>query len=91
MAKLGLKGPQATQLRSYSHFRTPVTAKKKSLLQKEGLSATLDFLDTLDEDIPKGISFPVLFFIFLYFFHLLMLLSLCVHLVNFSCSSSLFT
>jgi hypothetical protein len=56
-----LKGAQATQLRSYCHFRNPVTANKKSLLQKEGLSASLDFLDTLDEDIPKGRPYSSIF------------------------------
>lgn len=50
----GLKGAHASQLRSYCHFRQPETAHKRTLLQKEGLSKSLDFLDTIDEDIPKG-------------------------------------
>jgi radial spoke head protein 9 len=50
----GLKGGHASQLRSYCHFRQPETTHKRTLLQKEGLSISLDFLDTIDEDIPKG-------------------------------------
>lgn len=36
------------------HLRQPVTFPKKSLLEKEGLSKTLDFLDIIDEDSPHG-------------------------------------
>eukprot|EP01112_Ceratiomyxa_fruticulosa_P003869 TRINITY_DN1417_c0_g1_i1.p1 TRINITY_DN1417_c0_g1~~TRINITY_DN1417_c0_g1_i1.p1 ORF type:complete len:278 (+),score=56.15 TRINITY_DN1417_c0_g1_i1:614-1447(+) len=50
----GLTSPQSTSLSSYCHVRNPITFHKKTLLQKEGLTKTLDFLDTIDEDLPTG-------------------------------------
>jgi len=50
----GLRSAQADNTQFYVHLRPPLTASRKSSLQKEGLSKSLDFLDTIDEDIPKG-------------------------------------
>lgn len=50
----GLNMPGAMSLRSYLHLREPRNLAKKSLLEKEGLSKSFDFLDTADEDVPKG-------------------------------------
>lgn len=36
------------------HFREPVGLNEKSLLQKANLDKSIDFLDTMEEDIPKG-------------------------------------
>lgn len=37
------------------HFREPVGLNEKTLLQKANLDKSIDFLDTVEEDIPKGI------------------------------------
>lgn len=50
----GLSVAEAAKLCSYMHFREPVKLQEKSLLQKANLDRSLDFLDTIDEDIPKG-------------------------------------
>lgn len=44
----------AGKLKSWLHLRAPETFQKKTLLEREGLSKTLDFLDLVDDDIPKG-------------------------------------
>jgi radial spoke head protein 9 len=36
------------------HFREPINLQEKSLLQKANLDKAIDFMDTLEEDIPKG-------------------------------------
>lgn len=45
---------EAAKLCSYMHFREPINLQEKSLLQKANLDKAIDFLDTLEEDIPKG-------------------------------------
>jgi hypothetical protein len=52
----GLSVNDAQNLKSYAHLRDPVALLKKSILQREGLSRTQDFMDTIDEDLPQGIS-----------------------------------
>eukprot|EP01137_Pigoraptor_chileana_P033813 Opistho-2@25345 len=49
----GLSVSAAAKLSSYFHFREAINLKKKSLLQREHLEKSIDFLDPIDEDIPK--------------------------------------
>lgn len=50
---------EAAKLCNYFHFREPEKLPEKSLLQKANLNKSLDFLDTIDEDIPKGKVFSM--------------------------------
>lgn len=47
---------EAKKLSSYFHFREPVELKNKTLLEKADLDPSLDFMDSLEHDIPKGKS-----------------------------------
>uniref|UniRef100_A0A673T9K4 Radial spoke head protein 9 homolog n=1 Tax=Suricata suricatta TaxID=37032 RepID=A0A673T9K4_SURSU len=51
----GLSLSEAKKLSSYFHFREPVQLKNKTLLEKADLDPSLDFLDSLEHDIPKGL------------------------------------
>jgi len=55
----GLSAAESVSLASYGHLRPAENLSRKSLLEREHLSRTLDFLDTLPEDIPKGLSWTV--------------------------------
>ena len=50
----GLSLSEAKKLSSYFHFREPVELKNKTLLEKAELDPSLDFMDCLEHDIPKG-------------------------------------
>ncbi|XP_057350376.1 radial spoke head protein 9 homolog isoform X6 [Manis pentadactyla] len=50
----GLSLSEAKKLSSYFHFREPVELKNKTLLEKADLDPSLDFMDSLEHDIPKG-------------------------------------
>ncbi|XP_023575326.1 radial spoke head protein 9 homolog isoform X2 [Octodon degus] len=50
----GLPLSEARKLSSYFHFREPVDLKNRTLLEKADLDPSLDFLDSLENDIPKG-------------------------------------
>ncbi|XP_039087188.1 radial spoke head protein 9 homolog isoform X2 [Hyaena hyaena] len=50
----GLSLSEAKKLSSYFHFREPVQLKNKTLLEKADLDPSLDFMDSLEHDIPKG-------------------------------------
>jgi len=50
----GLTVSEAAKLCNYMHFRDPVKLQEKSLLQKANLDKSIDFMDALDEDVPKG-------------------------------------
>ncbi|XP_032717961.1 radial spoke head protein 9 homolog isoform X1 [Lontra canadensis] len=50
----GLSLSEAKKLSSYFHFREPVELKNKTLLEKADLDPSLDFMDPLEHDIPKG-------------------------------------
>ena len=50
----GLHPRAAENLCSYLHFRAQENLEKKSLLDREGLTKSLDFLDPADEDLPVG-------------------------------------
>lgn len=51
----GLDKTSAASLSNYYHFREPVELARKSVLDREGMVASTDFLDPLAEDSPKGI------------------------------------
>ena len=53
---VGLSSSEAKKLSSYFHFREPVELKNKTLLEKADLDPSLDFMDSLEHDIPKGNS-----------------------------------
>ncbi|XP_004739872.1 radial spoke head protein 9 homolog isoform X3 [Mustela nigripes] len=50
----GLSLSEAKKLSSYFHFKEPVELKNKTLLEKADLDPSLDFMDPLEHDIPKG-------------------------------------
>lgn len=50
----GLCVSEAAKLCSYLHFRDPIKLNEKTLLQKANMDKAIDFLDPVDEDIPKG-------------------------------------
>ncbi|XP_042527951.1 radial spoke head protein 9 homolog isoform X2 [Dipodomys spectabilis] len=50
----GLSMSEVKKLSSYFHFREAVDLKNKTLLEKANLDPSLDFLDSLEYDIPKG-------------------------------------
>jgi len=50
----GLTVAEAAKLCNYMHFRDPIKLQEKSLLQKANLDKAIDFMDCLEEDIPKG-------------------------------------
>ncbi|PIK58246.1 putative radial spoke head protein 9-like [Apostichopus japonicus] len=45
---------EAGKQQNYCHFREPVRLNEKSLLEKADLDKSIDFLDPINEDIPKG-------------------------------------
>ncbi|KAG8123437.1 hypothetical protein E2320_018825, partial [Naja naja] len=49
----GLSLTEAKKLSSYFHFTEPVKLKNKTLLEKADLDPAIDFLDSLEHDIPK--------------------------------------
>jgi radial spoke head protein 9 len=50
----GLSVIEAAKLGNYYHFVEPVNLKEKSLLHRANLDKAIDFLDSIDEDLPKG-------------------------------------
>lgn len=50
----GLGAAEAGRVASYVHLRPAESLPRKSLLEREHLSKTLDFLDPLADDIPRG-------------------------------------
>mmetsp|Transcript_11802 Transcript_11802/g.17526 ORF Transcript_11802/g.17526 Transcript_11802/m.17526 type:complete len:315 (-) Transcript_11802:2801-3745(-) len=49
----GLSDYAAGKLESFVHLRQPVRLPLKSALERDALDKTLDFCDTLDEDVPN--------------------------------------
>ena len=45
---------ESGKLHNYFHFREPVRLNEKSLLEKADLDKSIDFLDPISEDIPRG-------------------------------------
>ncbi|XP_069810268.1 radial spoke head protein 9 homolog [Dendropsophus ebraccatus] len=50
----GLTVSEAKKLSSFLHFTPTLIPKKKSLLEKADQDPAIDFLDSLEHDIPKG-------------------------------------
>jgi len=50
----GLSVAESAKLSSYFHFRDPINLPLKTLLEKASTESAIDFLDPVDEDIPKG-------------------------------------
>ncbi|VUZ55755.1 unnamed protein product [Hymenolepis diminuta] len=50
----GLSFGDASKLSSYSHFRKPIEYPQNSLGNTCNLNKAIDFLDTLEKDVPKG-------------------------------------
>ncbi|KAK3518177.1 hypothetical protein QTP70_033873 [Hemibagrus guttatus] len=50
----GLNPTEAAKLNNYLHFTDPKNLKKKSILEMADLNPSIDFLDPLSDDIPKG-------------------------------------
>lgn len=50
----GLSATEASNLSFYLHLRRPKVVPKKSLLERYNSNLVFDFLDRLDEDVPKG-------------------------------------
>jgi len=50
----GLTVGEAAKLCNYMHFTAPTKLQEKSLLQKANLDKAIDFMDAIDEDVPKG-------------------------------------
>ncbi|XP_038617085.1 radial spoke head protein 9 homolog isoform X2 [Tachyglossus aculeatus] len=50
----GLSVSEAKKLSSYFHFKEPVNLKTKTLLERADLDPAVDFLDSLEHDVPKG-------------------------------------
>lgn len=50
----GLSVAEAAKLCNYMHFAEPTKLQEKSLLQKANLDKAIDFMDAIDEDVPKG-------------------------------------
>lgn len=49
-----MSGADATKLASYMHLRKPELLDARKLLLNANLDPSLDFMDTLDLDLPKG-------------------------------------
>ncbi|KAL8588384.1 hypothetical protein ACOMHN_028691 [Nucella lapillus] len=50
----GLTVSEAAKLRNYLHFRESTLLQQKTLLQRANMDKAVDFMDTADEDIPRG-------------------------------------
>lgn len=52
---LGLLVEDCDDLKSYVHYRKPLRKWNTNLIARKDYNYALDFLDTIDMDIPKGI------------------------------------
>jgi len=50
----GLSVAESAKLCNYMHFREATVLKTKTLLQRANLDKAIDFMDSLEEDIPRG-------------------------------------
>lgn len=50
----GLSVSESGKLSSYMHFRTNRTAEPKSIQEKADLEPSIDFMDSVENDIPRG-------------------------------------
>ena len=45
---------ESAKLCSYFHFRDAVLLKEKDLLERANLDKAIDFLDSIENDVPRG-------------------------------------
>ena len=57
----GLSYETSTQLRAFMHLRRPENLQGIALLKRPGILKTDDFLDCIDNDLPKGTELIFLF------------------------------
>jgi radial spoke head protein 9 len=50
----GLSYETSTQLRAFMHLRNPENLQGIALMRRPGILKTDDFLDCIDNDLPKG-------------------------------------
>ncbi|XP_014786874.1 radial spoke head protein 9 homolog isoform X2 [Octopus bimaculoides] len=50
----GLFANDASKLYSYMHFRPAVLLSKKPIIERSNMDRSLDFMDIIEDDIPKG-------------------------------------
>lgn len=50
----GLTVMESSKFHNYAHFREPQKLQNKTLLERANFDRTIDFMDSIDEDIPKG-------------------------------------
>ena len=50
----GLTATESGKLTNYFHFRPPIRLEQKSLVYRATLDKSVHFLDSIDEDMPKG-------------------------------------
>ena len=50
----GLTPTESGKLTNYFHFRPPIRLEQKSFLYRATLDKSVHFLDSIDEDVPKG-------------------------------------
>lgn len=53
---LGLSAEECEDLKSYVHYRKPIQKWNTNLITRKDYNYALDFLDTIDLDIPAGIT-----------------------------------
>jgi len=57
----GLSYETSTQLRAFMHLRRPENLQGIALLKRPGILKTDDFLDCIDNDLPKGTVYMCIF------------------------------
>ena len=45
---------ESSKFHNYVHFREPQNLQNKTLLERANFDRSIDFMDSIDEDIPKG-------------------------------------
>jgi len=55
---VGLSVSEAAKLCNYMHFRKAECPMKNKAFQRANYDKSLDFMDSLEEDIPKGLFPP---------------------------------
>ena len=50
----GHSSAEAAKLCNYLHFRRAERQYEKTILQRANLERSIDFMDSIDDDIPKG-------------------------------------
>ena len=51
---VGLSAKDAAKLYSYMHFGHAILLSFKSIIERASLDKSIDFMDSIEDDIPKG-------------------------------------